>query len=249
MRVAIIPARSGSKRIPQKNIRPFHGRPMMAWAIEAALKSNCFEHVVVSTDCEQIAETARQIGASTPFLRPKNLADDVTPLIPVVRQAIAELDIILGTMDDICCILPTAPMIRSSDLLGGQHKLEERQNSFVLSITSYPFPPQRALKLSADGCVSMVQSEHYLTRSQDLEEIYHDAGQFYWGSRKTWQIKDRLFDEKAYGYRLPRHRVQDIDTLEDWQKAEIMFAAVQQLDDFKIPAISNSLRPVKKDNV
>ena len=238
MRVAIIPARGGSKRILQKNIRLFNGKPIIGWAIEAALESKCFDHIVVSTDSEKIAAIARRFGASTPFVRPGQLSDDLTPLIPVVRHAISEINAALGNVEDVCCILPTAPFLRGDDLIGGRRKLEERRNSFVLSITSYPFPPQRAVTLNVDGCVSMVQPEHYLTRSQDLEEIYHDAGQFYWGSRESWQMKDRLFDEAAFGYLLPRHRVQDIDTLEDWYRAEMMFAAIQHSEQIRSPEIN-----------
>jgi pseudaminic acid cytidylyltransferase len=228
MRVAIIPARGGSKRIPHKNIRQFHAKPMIAWVIEAAISSNCFDHVVVSTDSEKILTIASRFGEVIPLVRPPQFSDDYTPLVPVVRHAITELEQELGQIEDVCCILPTAPMIRSCDIVATMRKLQERRNSYVLSITSYPFPVQRAVRLSEDGCVIMVEPEYYLTRSQDLEETFHDAGQFYWGSRNTWRTKDRLFDEAAYGHLIPRYRVQDIDTPEDWRRAELMFSAIQK---------------------
>lgn len=228
MRVAIIPARGGSKRIPQKNIRQFHAKPMIAWVIEAAFSSNCFDRVVVSSDSEEILTIASRFGDVIPLVRPPHLADDHTPIVPVVRNAISELEQDWRPLEDVCCILPTAPMIRSCDIVETLRKLQERRNSYVLSITSYPFPIQRAVRLNEDGCVIMVEPEHYLTRSQDLEETFHDAGQFYWGSRNTWLKKDRLFDEAAYGHLIPRYRVQDIDTPEDWRRAELMFSAVQK---------------------
>jgi N-acylneuraminate cytidylyltransferase len=228
MRVAIIPARGGSRRIPQKNIRQFNAKPMIAWVIEAAFSSKCFDRIVVSTDSEEILTIASRFGDVMPLVRPTHLADDHTPLVPVVRHAIAELEQELEQLEDVCCILPTAPMIRSCDIVETLRKLQERRNSYVLPITSYPFPIQRAVRLSEDGCVIMVEPEHYLTRSQDLEETFHDAGQFYWGSRNTWLTKARLFDEAAYGHLIPRYRVQDIDTPEDWRRAELMFSVIQQ---------------------
>lgn len=226
MRVAIIPARGGSKRIPRKNIKIFCGKPMIAWSIEMALQSGCFDQVVVSTDDEEIASVARQHGARVPFMRPRELADDYTGTIPVIRHAIEQLEAQRLEVKQACCIYATAPFLRSEDLRSGLRLLEENSCSYAFSVTSYGFPIQRAVRITSDGRVEMFSPEHFNTRSQDLEEAYHDAGQFYWGTATAWLSGAVIFTPESSPVLLPRHRVQDIDTPDDWARAEWMFKAM-----------------------
>lgn len=227
MKVAIIPARGGSKRIPRKNIRPFHGRPIIGWSIAAALESGLFDRVIVSTDDEEIAAVARAEGAETPFLRPPEISDDRTGTNAVVRHAIRWFADAGTSVDLACCIYATAPFVTAGALREGHDRLAARGHGFAFSVTSFPFPIQRALKIAPDGSLAMFQPEHMATRSQDLEEAWHDAGQFYWGFAAAYLADLPLFSEHAVPVRLPRHRVQDIDTLEDWRRAELMFAALR----------------------
>lgn len=228
MKLAVIPARGGSKRIPRKNVKEFCGKPMLAWSIEAALTSGCFDEVVVSTDDPQIAEVALAHGASIPFMRPAELSDDHTGTIPVVRHA-AQCFLDQGRApDSVCCLYATAPFVRADDLRRGLDVLETTGSDYAFSVTSYAFPIQRALRLTQGGRVEMFNPEHFTTRSQDLEEAFHDAGQFYWGKALAWLEGRTIFTQASSAVMLPRHRVQDIDTLEDWERAEWLFKAMQQ---------------------
>lgn len=226
MNIAVIPARGGSKRIPRKNVRPFFGRPMIAWSISAALDSGCFDRVIVSTDDDEIAEVARSEGAEVPFRRPAELSDDHTPTIPVITHALAQLDAGIS-LGHVCCIYATAPFLQPGDLQAARVLIEERGCDYVFSVTRYDFPIQRALRLDCFGFVSMLQPEHSETRSQDLEEAYHDAGQFYWGKAEAWAVRRPIMGSGAVGFPLPRTRVQDIDTMEDWERAEQIFSAMR----------------------
>ncbi len=226
--VAIIPARGGSKRIPRKNIKEFCGKPMIAWSIEAALESGCFDRVIVSTDDEEIAAVARQWGAETPFMRPAQLSDDYTGTIPVIRHAVEWLADNGCAVSQACCIYATAPFVSPEDLKRGQQLLESEACSYAFSVTSYAFPIQRAIRITGGGRVAMFNPEHFQTRSQDLEEAWHDAGQFYWGTAQAWTQERLIFSEDAAPVTLPRHRVQDIDTPEDWVRAEWLFKAMQE---------------------
>lgn len=229
MKIAVIPARGGSKRIPRKNIKLFCGKPMIAWSIEAAFASGLFEHVVLSTDDAEIAEVARVYGAEVPFMRPAALSDDHTPTSQVVAHAI-EWYRENGLMPDpVCCIYATAPFVTAVDLKRGLQTLTDSGSDFAFSVTSYPFPIQRAIKLTNEARVEMFQPEHLNTRSQDLEEAWHDAGQFYWGRGEAWLTGKPIFSTNAAPVMLPRHRVQDIDTTEDWVRAEWMFKALQEV--------------------
>ncbi len=228
MNVAIIPARGGSKRIPRKNIRPFCGKPIIAWSIEAAIESQCFDRIIVSTEDEEIAEIAKRYGAEVPFMRPQTLADDYTGTIPVIRHSIEQLGNSLSADDPVCCIYPTAPFLRSEDLATGLAMLKKNECHYVLSVTSYSYPIQRAIRITGDGKVEMIYSDFFYTRSQDLEEAYHDAGQFYWGRVSAWMQEIMPFSHSGIALRLPRHRVLDIDTLEDWEHAEALFNALQK---------------------
>ena len=224
MNVAIIPARGGSKRIEKKNIRPFCGRPLIAYSIDAALETQLFEHVIVSTDCDEIANIAESIGACAPFRRPAELADDHSTTIPVIRHALDWVEQNLATVDLACCIYATAPMIRAEDIRRGHDELRRNAEAkFAFSVTSYAFPIFRALQIQA-GRTSMFWPEHELTRSQDLPEAFHDAGQFYWGRPDAFRHHDGFFSANSIPIILPRHRVQDIDTPEDWQILNAMVA-------------------------
>jgi len=226
MKLAVIPARGGSKRIPRKNIREFCGKPMIAWSIEAALHSACFDKVIVSTDDSEIAGLARRLGAEVPFIRPVSLSDDYTGTIPVIAHAI---DWINGNVADVsyaCCLYATAPFVQAADLTRGFCTLEQSGADYAFSVTSYPFPIQRAIRITADQRVEMLNPDQFNTRSQDLEVVFHDAGQFYWGRAAAWLTGKPLFSHDASPVLLPRHRVQDIDTTEDWERAEWLFKAM-----------------------
>lgn len=223
MNVAIIPARGGSKRIPRKNIKDFCGKPMIAWSIEAALKSNCFDSVIVSTDDEEIADVSMSCGASVPFLRPVHLSDDYTPTIPVIQHAIQHLQKTGVDVGYVCCLYATAPFVSAVDLADGLNLIKKNQCDYVFTVTSYAFPIQRAIKLNSAGGIEMFQPDQFNVRSQDLEEAFHDAGQFYWGASSSWLEGKKIFSPNSKPLLLPRHRVQDIDSMEDWTRAELMF--------------------------
>lgn len=226
MNVAIIPARGGSKRIPKKNIRAFEGKPIIAYSIEAALASGLFARVVVSTDDAEIARVAEAYGAEVPFFRPVDIADDMTGTAPVVKHAVEELIASGADIALVCCIYATAPFVRAEDLVAGHAELSTSPDkAFAFSVTSFPFPIQRALAVRGGGAVPMYP-EYAEARSQDLEEAFHDAGQFYWGRRQAWIDETPLFAQTSIPIILPRHRVQDIDTLDDWLRAELMFRAL-----------------------
>ena len=231
MDIAVIPARSGSKRIKEKNIRPFLGKPMMAYSIEAALSSGCFGRVIVSTDSHVFARIAEEHGAET-LLRPAELADDHTPLAPVVEHALRETSV-SAPVERVCCILSTAPFVRPSDLRAGRDLLTERCVGSVFSVTTFPFPIFRGLRRAEDGTLSMFWPEHEMTRSNDLPEGYHDAGQFYWLEATRFLAEKRIYMPDALGVVLPRHLVQDIDTPEDWRRAELMYGALLQTGELE----------------
>lgn len=228
MKLAVIPARGGSKRIPRKNIKPFCGKPLIAWSIEAARLSGCFDRILVSTDDEGIAEVARAAGADVPFMRPPELSDDHTGTTPVVAHAIDWMARQAGVVEEVCCIYATAPFVQATDLQRGLDVLQRSGADFAFSVTSYAFPIQRAIRITPAQRVEMFHLEHFNTRSQDLEEAFHDAGQFYWGRADAWQAGRALFSDAAAPVPLPRHRVQDIDTQEDWERAEWLFKAMQR---------------------
>lgn len=227
MRLAVIPARGGSKRIPRKNIRMFGGKPIIAWSIEAALHSGCFDAVVVSTDDPEIADTARDCGAQVPFMRPANLSDDMTGTMPVVRHAIDCMAQSGAVPESVCCIYATAPFVRAEDLARGLALLQRGGGDYALAVTSYGFPIQRALRRDTEGQLQMFEPAHFATRSQDLEPAWHDAGQFCWGTARAWRDGLPVFASRVWAVELPRHRVQDIDTPEDWLRAELLFQVLQ----------------------
>ncbi len=227
MRLAVIPARGGSKRIPRKNIKPFGGLPMIAWSIQAAQQSQCFDRIIVSTDDQEIAQVAQAHGAEIPFVRPAELSDDLTGTIPVIAHAIGWQNENGTAPKEVCCIYATAPFVQPADLQRGLHTLESTGADYAFSVTSYAFPIQRAVRITAEQRIEMYQPERFGARSQDLPEAWHDAGQFYWGKAQAWLQGKPLFSLAAAPVPLPRYRVQDIDTLEDWERAEWLFKAMQ----------------------
>ena len=225
MKIAIIPARGGSKRIPKKNIKDFHGKPLIAYSIQAALESKLFDKIIVSTDDEAIAQVARSLGAQI-LKRPKELADDFTPTIPVIAHAIKASCGRLNEIEAVCCIYATAPFVQAKYIKEAHEKLLACAADYAFSATSFPFPIQRAIKIK-DEKVEMYYPEHFNTKSQDLEEAYHDAGQFYWGRVEAWLEEKPIFSKNSTAIILPRYLVQDIDTLEDWKRAELMYKVLE----------------------
>jgi len=229
MNIAIIPARGGSKRIPRKNIKEFHGKPLIAYSIDAAVKSGCFDRIIVSTDDLEIAEVAKKYGAEVPFLRPDKISDDFATTLDVMSHAVQFLIDSGEKINNICCIYATAPLLIPEYLTQGLKFLVESESvKYAFSTTSFAFPIQRAIKLTSDNRVSMFEPKHLNTRSQDLQEAYHDAGQFYWGTASAFLNKLPIFDEHSVAVKIPRERVQDIDTPEDWSFAEAMYSIMNK---------------------
>lgn len=227
MKLAIIPARGGSKRIPRKNIKFFCGKPMIAWSIEAARLSGCFDRIIVSTDDDEIADVACAHGAEVPFMRPPELSDDHTGTIPVVAHAIDWINRNASPVGIACCLYATAPFVQAEDLQRGFDVLQQSGTDYAFSVTSYAFPIQRAIRITAGQRIEMFNPQYFNSRSQDLEEAFHDAGQFYWGRAAAWLAGKPLFTRDAAPVPQPRHRVQDIDIAEDWERAEWLFKAMQ----------------------
>ena len=227
MKIAVIPARGGSKRIPRKNIRDFCGKPIIAHSIESARQTGLFDQIVVSTDDEEIAAVSRQFGASIPFMRPKEIADDFTGTNAVVKHAVQWFIAQGHDVTHACCIYATAPLIQPRYIREGHDALLASDGAFAFSVTTFDFPIQRGVRLGSDGRVDALYPEHRMTRSQDLEVAYHDAGQFYWGTARAFLDDVTLFSRQSIGVVLPRTLVQDIDTVEDWELAEFMYRAQQ----------------------
>lgn len=223
MRLAIIPARSGSKRIPNKNIKDFLGKPIIAYSIEKALASGLFDEVIVSTDTQEIAEIAKQYGAQVPFLRPQPLADDFTVIADVIRHAISWYEEQQGTVDEVCCIYATAPLMNLEDLCSGSQLISSARADMALSVTHFAFPIQRALRLDTENELVPFFPEFMPMRSQDLEACYHDAAQFVWGTRDAFMCPEKKVRLKACV--IDRKYVQDIDNQEDWEIAELLYKA------------------------
>ena len=230
MKLAIIPARGGSKRVPGKNLREFCGKPMIAWPIEAAQTSGCFDRIVVSTDDEQIAETARLAGADVPFLRPPELSGDDVPTRPVVNHAINVITSASEKPELVCCIYATAPFLTAAMLREAEHLLVSSDADFAFSCGAYGHPIQRAFRMTQGGGAERFWPEHRLTRSQDLDVAYHDAGQFYWGRTEAFLRNQDAISSASRPYVLPRHLLHDIDTEEDWARAELVFRALMNAE-------------------
>ncbi|MDF2529235.1 MAG: NeuA [Gammaproteobacteria bacterium] len=226
MRLAIIPARGGSKRIPKKNIKEFLGKPIIAYSIEKALQSACFDKVVVSTDSEEIAKVARAYGAEVPFIRPKELADDYAGTLPVIAHAVKYFQQECVQIDLLCCIYPTAPLLQIEDLQQGLEAMQDPTVQYSFSACEYKYPIFRAFRLNEQCRPEMFFPKNFSKRSQDLEKAYHDAGQFYWGRPEAFLQELPVFDHYSAPIILPHYLVQDIDTLDDWKRAELLYQSV-----------------------
>jgi pseudaminic acid cytidylyltransferase len=221
MRIAIIPARGGSKRIPRKNIKEFNGKPIIAWAILAAQKSGLFDYIVVSTDDDEIKSVSERYGAIVPFIRPADISDDHTPTVPVISHAVKEIDKLYGHVEYACCIYPCSPLLLPSDLIEAFNILESSEVDFVYPIVEYPHPIFRSMRKSKNGKMEFLHPEYELTRTQDLESVFHDAGQFYWGKAEAWRELKKMHTD-GIGMEIPSYRVVDIDTEDDWKRAEML---------------------------
>ena len=226
--IAIIPARGGSKRIPRKNIKLFHGKPLIAYSIEAALKSELFDKVIVTTDDEEIASIAKKYGADVPFIRPKELSDDFTNTKDVIDHALKYFQERGERYEYECTIYATAPLLQPKYLMEGFVALKNSDAINAFSATTMPFPIQRTFKVDKNGRCEMFWPQNYQTRSQDLEEAYQDAGQFYW-TKLDKTSNEIMFSKDSIPIILPRHLVQDIDTLEDWERAEFMYEVLTKI--------------------
>ncbi|MBD1134438.1 pseudaminic acid cytidylyltransferase [Pelagibacterales bacterium SAG-MED48] len=221
--IAIIPARGGSKRIPKKNIKDFLGKPIIAYSIEMAISCKLFNKVIVSTDDQEIKDVAIKYGAEIPFIRPKEIADDFTGTHEVIGHAVKWMEDNDEKMDYVCCVYPTAPLIEKDDLKKGFELIKTGKWDSVMAATNFSYPIFRSFENLPDGGLKMIFPEHYNSRSQDLPEIYHDAGLFCWAKPETWKKKPEKYCKKNSIIKIPNHRIQDIDTLDDWKRAEIIY--------------------------
>jgi pseudaminic acid cytidylyltransferase len=229
--IAVIPARGGSKRIPRKNIKYFCGKPIIAYSIQVAKECGCFDKVIVSTDDQEIADISKQYGADVPFLRPSDLSDDYCGTTDVIKHAIEFLQENQNQNPDfICCIYPTSPFLTIENIILGLDKILTLDCNFSFSVTRYSYPIQRAVHINKNGMMDMINPEEFNTRSQDLKDVFHDVGQFYWGDRISW-LEETIFSNNSSPIVLPNYRALDIDTLEDWKYAELMFNLLKNMDN------------------
>lgn len=220
--LAIIPARGGSKRIPRKNIKDFLGKPIIAYSIEAAIKSELFDEVMVSTDDNEIAEVALKFGAKVPFLRSKKNSDDYSTTIDVMKEVISEYRLKINLdFENGCCIYPTSPLLKIDHLKNGYDKLISNNFSTVFSAVEFSYPIWRGLYINDDTTAKMIWPQHLNDRSQDLQKVYHDAGQWYWFKIK--ELSDSFFTGKSAIVKLDETEAQDIDNLTDWKLAEFKY--------------------------
>lgn len=224
--LAVIPARGGSRRIPMKNIRRFAGRPMIEYAIELALGSRLFDRIVVSTDSPEIAEVSRRAGAEVPFFRPDHLADDDATTAAAFHHALEAVDA-ASRYEFACCLYPSSPFVAVVDLREGLSLVAEHRSGSALAVTTFGAPIWRAFERGEDGTLTMLWPENRDVRSQDLPEAVHDAGQFYWVPVAGFLAHPVLFTKTTRGVLMPRWRAHDIDTEEDWKRAELIFRALK----------------------
>lgn len=228
--LAVVPARGGSKRIPYKNIRPFRGVPLLARTLEAVLRAGIFDSVIVSTDDLEVADVALEVGAGVPFMRPTDLSDDWTATGPVVAHAIEAVKSSLGPFHAVCCVYPGAVLMRPGDYEASSRLVDEAlsREAVVAAVVRYGHPIQRALGRGADGLLKPLGGRSALTkRTQDLGPTWHDAGQFYWAAPHRWSCMEPLLSS-VVPYELPAWRVQDIDTQDDWRRAEFVHSLIDQ---------------------
>jgi pseudaminic acid cytidylyltransferase len=226
MNIAVIPARGGSKRIPKKNIKPFYGKPIIYWPIKKAIKSNLFDKIIVSTDDNQIRDLAKEYGAEVPFVRPKAISDDYTATSDVIVHAIEFFKKKSYEIDNVCCLYPTSVFFSKDDLASGFKALKKKKWKFSLSVTKYNYPIARSFELIKDGGLKMIYPENFSKRTQDFKTLYHDAAQFYWGKKSAWLEKSQLFGQSSFPIKIPSWKIQDIDEIEDWKRAELLFRLI-----------------------
>ena len=218
--LALIPARGGSKRISQKNIKSFAGKPIIGWTIEKAIKTNLFKKILVSTDDKEIARVSKSFGADIAFPRPNNISNDRSTVLEVVRHSIEELEKSGEFYEHIVLLYATAPLMDEKDLIKAAENI--KNTDFIVSVNEYSYPVQRALRLKKNE-ISMVEPTNFKKRSQDLEPLFHDAAQFIIGTPHAWKTKTPLIDGITKPYIVPRYRSQDIDSVDDWYEAELKF--------------------------
>ena len=231
MKIALLPARKGSKRIRNKNIKDFCGKPIIAWSIQSALKANIFDKIIVSTDSKDIANIAKKFGADSYFLRPKNLSDDNTGIQDVMNHAVKWMSDSEWQVSYVCCVYPASPLINPYDIIKGYELIKTEQWSYCLTASQFPSSVYRSFKENNSGGIKMLFPENFKKRSQDLPSLYFDAAQFIWGTLDAWKGKDFLFGKKTSIIKLPFWRVQDIDTIDDWQRAESIFKKIRELNN------------------
>lgn len=224
MSVCVIPARGGSKRIPRKNLKPFRGQSLIGRALDTATRSNVFDKVYVSTDDAEIASEAVSRGV-TVIDRPADLADDVTPTLPVIRHALATIDHAISDSTQVCCLYPTAVFVTHSDLTKSRDLAVLYPDVAVAAVTKYTHPIQRALIKSNDEYLKPAHPRFLSSRTQDLTPSWHDTGQFYWMTARAWTMADSILAE-IVPYEIPSWRVQDIDNMDDWYRAEVTHAVL-----------------------
>lgn len=229
-KIAIIPARGGSKRIPRKNIKNFLGKPIIAYSIEAALESKLFDEVMVSTDDLEIANISRQYGAKVPFLRSDVNSNDFATTIDVIAEVIAEYKKLGQEFDYTCCIYPCAPFVTAKILASSFKKINSERLDCILPVLKYGHPIQRALKIKKDNTIEMIAPEHMQTRTQDLEATYHDLGQFYMFKTTIMIAQKQIWNDNTGYIELREIESHDIDTIEDWELAEFKY---KYLTNFK----------------
>lgn len=227
--ICIIPARGGSKRIPRKNIKEFLGKPIIAYSIEAALKSGLFDEVMVSTDDEEIAAIAKQYGAKVPFLRSAETANDFAGTEDVIAEVLNRYAELGKQFDNLCCIYATAPFVTVENLQRGFSSMNKGNYDSVFTVVNYSYPIQRALHV-VDGKICLLSPQYKDSRSQDLEKTYHDAGQFYIERVSVFQTKRELWTDNTFGLELPEMMVQDLDTQTDWELAEVKFKVINGIE-------------------
>ena len=224
--LCVIPARGGSKRIPRKNIKLFAGIPMLARAIQAAKNAEIFDRIIVSTDSDEIADTARQFGAEIPFLRPPHLSDDHATTIDVIAHAISHFVSQGYQPNSLCCLYPCTPFTTGATIKSLHGILVDRDADYVFPVCEFPSAPQRALKRDHEGRTSPIDQRFELTRTQDLETAYFDAGQFYWGKTSAWLEKKNVHSH-GHSTVVDWTSAIDIDTIHDWRKAELIYQALR----------------------
>ena len=226
-RLCIIPARGGSKRIPRKNIKPFMGKPIIAYSIEAALNSGVFDEVMVSTDDEEIAEVAKKYGAKVPFMRSAETANDYATTVDVLMEVVNTYKSRGVDFDTICCLYSTAPFVTPGRLAEASSQLSENVDA-CFTIVQYSYPIQRSLRIGENGYVGMKFPEHLKSRTQDLEKVYHDAGQFYVVKTDSLIAEKTVWCKRTKPLVLSELEVQDLDTETDWQLAEMKFKLLKK---------------------